>query len=200
LERRTRRTFTIDPDVSEKIDKMVDGHSLEVNVLVSKAIRRYIEWGRYVDSFKLVTSDPRLMKMLWSHVTVEEAREMGTQNGKDTVVEFILYYFRKFDLDSVFKTFEMIGGQYANAYVYSEFRDKDGRTIILRHTMGLSASAYYGASFKALCDRLGVKCELDESEDQMICKIIGAGMLKTVAPKTLKEQLAKQSIERTFQS
>ena len=195
MERRTRRTFTIDPDVSEKIDKMVGGHNLEVNVLVNKAIRRYIEWGRYVDSFKLVTSDPRLMKTLWSHVTVGEAREMGTKNGKDMVVEFILYYFRKFDLDSVLKTFEVIGAEYANAYVYSEFGDKESRTIILRHSMGLSASAYYGASFKALCDRLGMKCELEESEEQMTCKISSASVLKTIAPKTLKEQLAKQSIE-----
>src|SRR5207237_8164137 len=120
---------------------------------------------RYVDSFKLVTSDPRLMKTLWSHVTVGEAREMGTKNGKDTVVEFILYYFRKFDLDSVLKTFEAIGAGYANAYVYSEFGCKDSRTIILRHSMGPSASAYYGASFKARCDRPAVSSELEASED-----------------------------------
>ncbi|HYU87778.1 MAG TPA: hypothetical protein VEL52_03705 [Candidatus Bathyarchaeia archaeon] len=196
LERRTRRTFTIDPDVSEKIDKLVGGHNLEVNVLVNKSIRRYIEWGRYVDSFKLVTSDPRLMKTLWSHVTVEDARKMGTQNGKDTVVEFILYYFRKFDLASVLKTFELIGAEYANAYAYTEFGDKDSRTIILRHSMGRSASAYYGASFKALCDRLGVTVELEESDDQLICKIGGASSLKIMAPKTFKEQLAKQAVER----
>jgi hypothetical protein len=49
------------------------------------------------------------------------------------------------------------------------------------------------ASFKALCDRLGVKCELEESEDQMTCKISRASTLKSIAPKTLKEQLAKQS-------
>src|SRR5207245_6753506 len=105
--------------------------------------------------------------MLWSYGTLGEAREMVTKNGKDTVVEFILYYFRKFDLDSVLKTFEVIGAEYANAYVYSEFGDKDSRTIILRHSMGLSASAYYGASCKALCDRLGVKCELEESGANM---------------------------------
>src|SRR5207248_1117722 len=127
------------------------------------------------------------------HVSVGEAREIGTKTGKDTVVEFIVYYLRKLDLDSVLKMFEVIGAEYANAYVYSEFGDKDSRTIILRHSMGLSASAYYGASFKALCDRLGVNCELEESEDQMTCKISSAGMLKTIAPKTLKEQLAKQS-------
>src|SRR5947208_17009050 len=86
LERRTRRTFTIDPDVSEKIDKVVGGHNLEVNVRVNRAIRRYIEWGRYVDSCKLVTSDPGRMKTLWSHVTGGEARQRGTRNGKDTGV------------------------------------------------------------------------------------------------------------------
>ncbi len=200
MERRARRTFTIDHDVSEKIDELAGGHTLEVNVLVNKAIRRYVEWGRYVDTFKLVTSDPRLMKILWSYITIEEAREKGTQNGKDTVVEFILYYFHKFDLDSVLKIFQLIGAEYANAYVYSEFGDKDSRTIILRHSMGRSASAYYGASFKALCDRLGVKVELEENEDQLICKIGTASTLKTIVPKSLKEQLAKQSIERTVGS
>ena len=200
MERRARRIFTIDHDVSEKIDELAAGHTLEVNVLVNKAIRRYVEWGRYVDTFKLVTSDPRLMKILWSHITIEEAREKGTQNGKDTVVEFILYYFHKFDLDSVLKIFQLIGAEYANAYVYSEFGHKDSRTIILRHSMGRSASAYYGASFKALCDRLGVKVELEESEDQLICKIGPASTLRTIVPKSFKEQLAKQSIERTVGS
>ena len=184
--KRTRRTFTIDPDVSEKIDTLVDGHNLEINVLVNKAIRRYVEWGRYVDSFRLVTSDPRLMKMLWSQIPIEEARKMGTKNGNDTVVEFILYYFHKFNLNSVLETFRVIGAEYANAYVYTEFGDKDSRNIILRHSMGPSASAYYGASFKALCDRLAVKVELEESDDQLICKIVSASALKTITPKDLQ--------------
>src|SRR2546430_16448521 len=78
LERRTRRTFTIDPDVSEKIDKLVGGHNLEVNVLVNKAIRRYIEWGRYVDSFKLVTSPPSLTNTPCPPPTLQQPRPPAT--------------------------------------------------------------------------------------------------------------------------
>jgi hypothetical protein len=152
---------------------LVEGHPLEVNLLVGKALRRYIEWGRFVDGFKLVTIDPQLLKLFWSHLTVDEAREMGTQNGNNRVVEFILSYFRKFDLDSVLKIFRVIGAEYSNAYVYSESGDDSNRTIILRHRMGLTASAYYGASLKALWDRLGLKVELEESDDQVICKIRG---------------------------
>src|SRR3989441_9061303 len=96
--RLTRRTFAIEPDVSEKIDARVDGHTLEANLLVNKALRHYIEWGRIVENFKLVTSDPRLIKLFWSHLTVDDAREIGIQNGTSAVVELILYYFRKFDL------------------------------------------------------------------------------------------------------
>src|SRR3989441_12371014 len=103
---------------------MVGGHNLEVNVLVNKAIRRYIEWGRYVDSFKLVTSDPRLMKTLWSHVTVGEAREMDTKNGKDTGGEYILYHFRNFPIDSVLNTLDEMGAECKNPYVYRERGDK----------------------------------------------------------------------------
>src|SRR5947209_3608967 len=150
MARLTRRTFAIEPDVSEKIDILVDGHTLEANLLVNTALRHYIEWGRFVENFRLVTSDPRLMKLLWSHLTVDEAREMGLQNGTTAVVEFILYYFRKFDLESVLKTFRVIGAEYSKSFVYSESGVDTNRTIILRHGMGRSASAYYGASLKSL--------------------------------------------------
>ena len=186
MARLTRRTFAIQSDVSEKIDALVDGHTLEANLLVNKALRHYLEWGRFVENFKLVISDPRLMKLLWSHLTVEEAREMGLQNGNSAVVEFILYYFRKFDLESVLKTFRVIGAEYSNSFVYSESGDDRNRTIILRHSMGQSASAYYGASLKALSVRLGMEVELEESDGQLVCKIRRADKEQTVTPKTLK--------------
>lgn len=171
LPRLTRRTFAIERELSEKIDDLVEGHPLEVNLLVNKALRRYVEWGRFVDDFKLVTIDPLLLELFWSHLTVDEAREVGLKSGNNRVVEFILYYFRKIDLDSVLKIFRVIGAEYSNVYVYSESDDEGNRTIILRHGMGLSASAYYGASFNALCHRLGLKVDLEESDDQVICKI-----------------------------
>lgn len=157
-------------------------------MLVNKALRRYIDWGRFVESFKLVTSDPRLMKLFWSHLTVDEAREAGLQNGNSMVVEFILYYFRKFDLDSVLKTFRVIGAEYSNAFAYSEIGDESNRTIILRHSMGRSASAYYGASLKALSGRLGLDVDLEESEDQLLCKIRRIEAGQTVALRTLKAE------------
>src|SRR3989475_11564735 len=126
------------------------------------------------------------MKLLWSHLTVEEAREMGLQNGNSTVIEFILYYFRKFNLESVLKTFRVIGAEYSNSFVYSESGDDRNRTIILRHTMGRSASAYYGASLKALSGRLGMEVELEESDRQLACKIRRADKEQTVGPKALK--------------
>jgi hypothetical protein len=127
--------------------------------------------GKIVENFKLITSESRLMKLFWSHLTVEEAREMGLQNGNGMVVEFILYYFRKFDLESVLKTFRVIGAEDSNAFVYSESGDDRNRTVVLRHNMGKSASAYYGASLKALSARLGMEMELGESDDQLVCKI-----------------------------
>ncbi|HYU54732.1 MAG TPA: hypothetical protein VEL71_00785, partial [Candidatus Dormibacteraeota bacterium] len=133
-----------------------------------------------------VISDPRLMKLLWSHLTVEEAREMGLQNGNSAVVEFILYYFRKFDLESVLKTFRVIGAEYSNAFAYSESGDDRNRTIILRHSMGQSASAYYGASLKALSVRLGMEVELEETDDQLVCKIRRVDKEQAIAPKTPK--------------
>jgi hypothetical protein len=195
LGKRARRTFVIDPDVSEKIDKLTDGHTIEINVLVNKSLRRYMDWGRYVDNFKLVTSDPRLMKTLWSYMTIDEARRLGAENGNDTVEEFILYYFHKFDLESVLKTFRVIGAEYSNSFVYSEFGEKHNRTIILRHSLGHAASAYYGATLKGLFSRLGLDAELEEADDQLICKIRGKDQIAgVVTQKPLEDKIAQRII------
>jgi len=126
------------------------------------------------------------MKLFWSHLTVEEAREMGIQNGTSAVVEFILYYFRKCDLEYLLKTFRVIGAEYSNAFVYSESGDERNRTIILRHSMGRSASTYYGASLKALSSRLGMEVEVEESDDQLASKIRPVDNEQKVAVKTRK--------------
>jgi hypothetical protein len=195
LGKRARRTFAIDPDVSEKIDKLTGGHPIEVNVLVNKALLRYMEWGRYVDNFKLVTSDPRLMKTLWSYMTVDDARRLGAENGRDTVVEFIIYYFQKFDLESVLKTFKVIGAEYSNSFVYSDFGEGHNRTIILRHGLGRAASAYYGATLKGLLSRLGLDAELEEAEDQLICKVHGKEISGSLAQKLVKKVPPNISVE-----
>lgn len=199
MARLTRRTFAIEPEIGEIIDALTHDHTLEANLLVNKALRRYLEWGRFVDGFKLVTIDPRLYKLFWSHLTVDEARDMGLQNGNNNVVEFVLSYYHKFDLDSVLKIFKVIGAEYSNVYAYAESGDSDNRTIILRHGMGRSASAYYGASLKALCDRLGMELELEESEDQLVCKILGAEKEKSVVQnrqRIIAEQSTKSTIRR----
>jgi len=52
--------------------------------------------------------------------------------------------------------------------------------------MGRSASAYYGASLKALSSRLGMEVEVEESEDQLVCKIRPVDNGQRVAVKTRK--------------
>jgi hypothetical protein len=42
--------------------------------------------------------------------------------------------------------------------------------------------------------------ELEENDDQMICKIRRGNTLKAMAPKIFKEQLAKQPIDKPVES
>src|SRR5207247_10835134 len=119
---------------------------------------------------------------------------VGSRTATVAVGERILYDFHKVDLDSGRNTLQGICAEYCNAYVYSEFGDRQNRTGILRHSVGRVASAYYGASLQALCSRLGLNLELEESDDQVICKIAGGGSLRGVLPKTFNEQMAGRPI------
>src|SRR5207237_10922248 len=81
------------------------------------------------------------------------------------------YHSLIFDFDAVLTTIRVMGAEDTNKYVDTESDDEGKPTIIMRHGMGMSASAYYGASFNALCHRLGLKVDLEESDDQLIFKI-----------------------------
>ena len=162
------RTLRLEDELDKTLVKLAESETVSVNLLINRALTRYVEWDAYIAKFGLLSISKRLMRMLFDHLTDAEAREMGRQSGKDAGPELVTFWYKRFDLENTLKAFEDLVSRYSNNFQLERQYDGKVHTMILKHDTGLKASAYYAESVKAIFSLLGMKVETTETEDQVV--------------------------------
>jgi predicted transcriptional regulator len=167
-----KRTIRIDYDVNHKLQGLSSKERSTFNSLLNRALRRYVEWDVFAENFGLVTVHQQMWKALLSQLTDKEARELGRQIGAQSMMDFVTFYFHKFDLDSVLLAFRLLGTEYMRNFQFVDFGAGDGvRTVVLRHSLGPAASGFYSESLRVICHQLQVGVEIDETDEQIVARI-----------------------------
>ncbi len=167
----TTRTLRLDGDLDDNLLKLADSEDISVNLLVNKALTRYVEWDAHAEKFGLLSISKRLMKVLFEHLTDEEARELGRRSGREGGPEMVTFWYKKFDLDSTLKAFEILVSKYSNLFKFEHQYDGKTHTLVLKHDTGLRASAYYAESIKSVFTLLGMKVKTNETEAQVVATV-----------------------------
>lgn len=165
------RTIRIDRDVDEFLRKFGERESVSVNLLVNKALRRLVEWDIYAEKFGLVELPARLIERIMEKLTEEEAREIGRWVGQKLLPEFITFWFKEVNMQSMVVGYPRLQSRYGGAFEYEE-RVKAGKwTIVLKHGGGAKWSAYYEEFLKtAFRDLLKTEITVEKSEDQVVAR------------------------------
>jgi hypothetical protein len=169
--RSVTRTVRLDEDVDRMFQDLADKEKTSINHLVSKALRRYAEWDVHAERFGFLTIGTKQLTKLFNNLTDKEAREMGQEAGNSTWPEFIQFYHKKFNYDTVMRTLELLGHTYARMYTLESSYDSKHQVLVLKHNRGSRTSAFLAESIKALFLRLGLKPEITETEDQVTLKV-----------------------------
>jgi hypothetical protein len=96
---------------------------------------------------------------------------MGREAGGPAMAEFIQFYYKKFNYDTVMKTLEILGHQYARNYTFERSSENNEEMIILKHGRGPKTSAYMAEAIGSLFSQLGMKIDIMETEDQVVIRI-----------------------------
>jgi hypothetical protein len=171
VHRSVTRTVRIDEDVDRMFQELADREKVSTNHLVNKALRRYGEWEVLAERYGFVTISNRMLGSLFEKLTMEEARQMGHEAGGPALAEFIQFYFKKFNYDTVMKTLEILGHQYARNYTFEHSTDGNEEMLILKHGRGPKTSAYLAEAVKSLFQQLSMKADVMETEDQLVIRI-----------------------------
>ena len=147
----------IDTEVAEQLDELAERNKISVNVIANQALRKHVEYDAHAEKFGLVTISKGLLKTLFSLMSDEQARDLGRKSGEHTWVALVTFWFKKFNLENVMKSFEQVASRYNRNFEFESNHDGQAYVVILRHDCGPRASAFYAESVKSVLALLDVK-------------------------------------------
>ena len=161
------RTIRLEGDLLLKLEDLAKQESVRISFIINKALRKHVEWEIYAEKFGFMMAFTAKMRRIYGSLSDEEARELGRQSAENEYSEFINFWFKKIDFDTTVKALEILGSDYARSFKFEHSFDGKLHTIIFKHDRGPRTSAYYAEMAKVLFNRLNLKVETIESDQQL---------------------------------
>ena len=161
------RTIRLEGDILLKLEELANQENVSVSFIINKALRRHVEWEIYAEKFGFMMAFTAKMRRIYESLTDAEARELGRQSAENEYSEFINFWFKKINFDTTVKALELLGSEYARSFRFEHSFDGSTHTIIFKHDIGPRTSAYYAEMAKVLFNRLNLKVDTVESDQQV---------------------------------
>jgi hypothetical protein len=161
------RTIRLEGDVLLKLEELANEESVSISFIINKALRRHVEWEIYAEKFGFMMAFTSKMRRIYESLSDEEARDLGRQSAENEFSEFINFWFKKIDFDTTLKALEILGSEYARSFKFEHSFDGSVHTIIFKHDRGPRTSAFYAEIAKVLFNRLNLKVDAVESDQQL---------------------------------
>jgi len=165
------RTIRLEGDILLKLEELAKQDNVSISFIINKALRRHVEWEIYAEKFGFMMVFTAKMKRIYESLTDEEARELGRQSARNEYSEFINFWFKKIDFETTLKALEVLGSEYARSFKFEHSFEGNVHTIIFKHDRGPRTSAYYAEMAKILFNRLSLKVETVESDQQLTISV-----------------------------
>jgi hypothetical protein len=161
------RTIRLEGDVLLKLEELADEENVSISFIINKALRRHVEWEIYAEKFGFMMAFTAKMRRIYESLSDEEARDLGRQSAENEFSEFINFGLKKMDFDTTLKALEILGSEYARSFKFEHSFDGSVHTIIFKHDRGPRTSAFYAEIAKVLFNRLNLKVDTVESDQQL---------------------------------
>jgi hypothetical protein len=161
------RALRLEGDLDRALEEIAKQENQSVSLIMNKALLRYVEWEYPAGRFGLMTVSSSVMRKLFDLLTVDQARTFGREAGAQFFSEFVNFWFKALDFNALLKALGYLGDRYARAFHFDHSFDGKAHTIIIKHDRGPSTSAYYAEALNALLERMNMKAETVESDQQV---------------------------------
>jgi hypothetical protein len=137
------RSFRINKEVDDILQKEASLRGLSVNALVSQILLKFVEWDRFVERYGFITITRDGFQALHEALSREDlvnlARSIGERNPPDAA----LFWFKSLNLRTLLEWFSL-HCKYGRIADYE--LDIIGRkhTIVLHHALGQKYSEFLG--------------------------------------------------------
>jgi hypothetical protein len=129
------KTMRIPAYINALLEKDADSKGVTVNALLSMIMTKYAEWDRYIERFGGITIKPQAFKEIIDAVDENKLADIAKRSGTRFPKEFILFWFKKADLDTYLESLKLLCKYKGYAHYELESHGSE-YTIILFHDLG----------------------------------------------------------------
>lgn len=140
--RSVTRTIRLDEDITLQLAATVERERQSGNIIIAKALRRYLEWTQYAKLLNHATVSHTLLEKMMDYLTAEEARELGRWSATNTLVEMTNMLFGGVRLTSTIATLAIMA-KYSGRFALEHTFENSKHYLILIHDAGLKWSQFY---------------------------------------------------------
>lgn len=163
----------MDVDVDKALQELASKEKASVNSVVNKVLRKFVEWDAQALRFGFITITVPELKKLFGFLSEQEVQEYGHWFGENLAREYVTFFFKRVDYDTVMRALEMLGSDYGGHYQFEDHFDGRVHTVICKHGRGQKWSLFYEEAFKvAFKNLLDKDVELERTDDQVTIRII----------------------------
>jgi hypothetical protein len=139
---------------------------ISLNSLINSIIKRHLLWDRFAEEMGLIPLTKRTLKKIFRTMDEEDIRKIAREVGGTVPQELIYLSYDTFDFPNLMKMIEISDSRFGkvNAHV------KDTRySINILHGVCENFSKFLAETHQALADNLGLKFDIEHSDNSMIC-------------------------------
>jgi hypothetical protein len=153
------RTIRFEKGLDEALQTIGRHQKMSVNAIVNRLVREYVEWERYNEKIHIMEVSPTLLTKLMERCPLDEARELGRVMSRDLIRPSIEQMFVDFTFDNTVEFLRRFS-QYTRRFDFEDSVEGRKHLIMLRHSLGLKWSAYYGGMLAEILEEgLGIRIE-----------------------------------------
>ena len=97
------RSFRLEKEVDEILQKESQSRGISVNALVSQILKKFVEWDRYVERFGFVTIMRDGFRILHEELKEEEIERLARDIGGRNPREAMLFWFKSANTENLLK-------------------------------------------------------------------------------------------------
>jgi len=167
------RTRRLEGDIDRALEEIAKQENQSVSLVINRALLRYVDWEYPAGRFGLITVSTSVMRKLFELLTIDQARAFAKEAGAQFLSEFGTFRLKALDFSALLKALDFLGDRYAREFHFDQSFDGKVHTLIIKHDRGSATSAYYAEALKVLLDRLNLKAETIESDQQVTLTVHG---------------------------
>jgi len=166
LEGTTNKTFRLPNGILEVLSADAEENGRTVTDLLVSILTRYVDFDREAKKFGFVTISRNTFRALLDSLPDEKVQEVALAQSV-VIEEFVNFWFRKRDIDSVLATMDIVS-RYQKVFEYTVSRNDREMTITIRSDFGRKFIRFIGMAWeRGMALTLGVTPRVEEAEHQL---------------------------------